>query len=571
VTTPKAVRVVTEVSAVDKSFDYAITPATEHVGLGDRVRVNFNGRSVRGWVSEFVEPERELKELVKWLGYGPPPELTPLLAWAARRWVASVSRFYLATSPPRIITDLPTPPKKIGLTDVLRELEVPLVPGVTRVAPSVDPLGIVLHAYETSRHREGSLLVLVPTEGWAQRLRGRLAQRGLAVACGDGEWDRMRASWPIIIGTRGDAFAPTPRLCAAVVIDADDSAFRSEASPTYHATEVVLHRAQLDEAPVWLCSALPSPALLGGSETCAVARDEVAGWPAISVIDRRGTDPRDGVLSSEVLDAVHHALRGGEEVAVAIVLQRLGTGRLFGCRSCGDLARCEICAAPEAEAGSRVTCPNGHGERESFCRSCGSTQLKKIRSGVTTLARDVTLQLGQAVDEVTATTKNSPLTARVVVGTEAIFSRVRRCSLVVFVDFDQYLLAPRERARREGILAVAKAGRLVGARSEGRGSVMLQTRRGDDKVLQSLVAVDLTPIQVQDVIDARELEIPPFVARAEISGESAAAFVASITASSVAITSVDEVFTVTAATHEELSTALLAAVRPPGRLRLAIE
>jgi primosomal protein N' len=197
--------------------------------------------------------------------------------------------------------------------------------------------------------------------------------------------------------------------------------------------------------------------------------------------------------------------------------------------------------------------------------------LKKIRSGVTTLARDVTLQLGQAVDEVTATTKNSPLTARVVVGTEAIFSRVRRCSLVVFVDFDQYLLAPRERARREGILAVAKAGRLVGARSEGRGSVMLQTRRGDDKVLQSLVAVDLTPIQVQDVIDARELEIPPFVARAEISGESAAAFVASITASSVAITSVDEVFTVTAATHEELSTALLAAVRPPGRLRLAIE
>ena len=36
---------------------------------------------------------------------------------------------------------------------------------------------------------------------------------------------------------------------------------------------------------------------------------------------------------------------------------------------------------------------------------------------------------------------------RVVVGTEATWQRVRRCGVVIFADFDQYLLAPRASAR----------------------------------------------------------------------------------------------------------------------------
>jgi len=47
---PRAVRVVTEVAAVDREFDYLVTDATAALAVGDRVRVNLHGRSVRGWV-----------------------------------------------------------------------------------------------------------------------------------------------------------------------------------------------------------------------------------------------------------------------------------------------------------------------------------------------------------------------------------------------------------------------------------------------------------------------------------------------------------------------------------------
>ena len=44
---PRAVRVVTEVAAVEKAFDYAVTEATEMVGIGDRVRINFHNRRIK--------------------------------------------------------------------------------------------------------------------------------------------------------------------------------------------------------------------------------------------------------------------------------------------------------------------------------------------------------------------------------------------------------------------------------------------------------------------------------------------------------------------------------------------
>ena len=62
---------------------------------------------------------------------------------------------------------------------------------------------------------------------------------------------------------------------------------------------------------------------------------------------------------------------------------------------------------------------------------------------------------------------------------------------MVFVDFDQYLLAPRESARRSALIAVAKAARLVGSRREGRGEVLVQTRRHDD-VIDALESGDVS-------------------------------------------------------------------------------
>ncbi|MFZ1062250.1 MAG: hypothetical protein WAN30_02135 [Acidimicrobiales bacterium] len=566
-TAVRAVRVITEVGAVDRPFDYNLTDSTDHAGLGDRVRVDFNHRSVRAWVVGEVPARDELKSVTKWLGYGPPPSLLELLTWASDRWYSPLSRFLISTSPSRLVTSLPEAPSAPPLGPGVRAGAADLAPGVWLVSPTTDPLSLILGAYERTREQAGSLLVLVPTEAWATRLRGRLEQRGLPVASAD-QWDRMRAGWPVVVGARGVALAPVPRVAGAVLVDADDEAFESEAAPTWDAFNLLRERCVRDVAPWWATSMVPSPTLVKASDLRTLD-DPASGWPRVRVVDRRRSDPRDGVLSRDALDAAHRALGGDEPVAVAVVLQRLGKGRLFACPKCGELARCSECAMAEEEVGDQLACAERHELRANYCRACGATNLKRVRVGVTTLARDVAAQLSQPVSEVTAASERTAPLTRVVVGTEAIWQRVRRCEVVIFVDFDQYLLAPREAARRRAVTAVGKAGRLVGSRRDGRGEVVIQTRRGNDPVVRCLESGDVEPLVREDDETAALLGLPPYGALAEVSGAGARAFVAQLD-SSVSVHPTSAGFEVRAADVEVLGAALRAVTRPSEKVRVAV-
>jgi primosomal protein N' len=562
----RAVRVITEVAAVDRPFDYLLSEAMNDVALGDRVRVDFHNRSVRAWVVEDVVATDDLKTVKKWLGFGPPPSQLALLRWAAGRWYSTWSRFLLAASPKRVITTLPEAPSASRL------VQAPLLsyePGVVQLAPTTDPLALILGAYDATRDRAGSLLVLVPTESWASRLRGRLEQRGCAVASGEDQWDRMRAGWPVVVGARGTALAPVPLVAGAVIIDADDESYRSSASPTWESVAMLRERCRRDEAPLWCTSMIPSPSLLDRGD---YQRDEhlVSGWPRVDVVDRRHSDPHEGVLSEVALRAAHQALAGNETVAVVVILQRLGTGRLLACTKCGELARCFQCQQAEEEVDDQLACAARHDLRARFCRHCGSTNVRRLRSGVTTLARDVAAQLGRPVSEVTASLDPGAALERVVVGTEATWQRVRRSGVVIFADYDQYLLAPRESARRSAVHAVGKAGRLVGSRREGRGAVIVQTRRGDDAVLGALRDASFDALIAEDVATAELLGLAPYGANAEITGEGAQSFVEGVASGEVTVFAAPEGYVVRAKDMATLTAALREAPRPGAKFRVAV-
>ncbi len=513
---PRAVSVLTELAALDRPFTYVTTAATEHVRAGDRVRVSLQGRSVRGWVLGDAEAIEGMVPITKSLGYGPPSKLVDLARWVSDRWCAPLARVLVSLTPGAVVATLPVAPAPVAPSVAPRHA---WAPGPVHLAPNTDPLDVVLAAYHRVWARPGSLLVLVPTEAWARRLQGRLAQRGLAVA-GAEQWAEMRASWPVIVAARGGALSPTPRLSGAVVIDADDESYVSPMFPNWDALSVVRERCRRDGAELWATSLAPSPSVLDLGPL-VTDPEFVAAWPTVSVVDRRARDPHEGALAAPTLAAAHHALAGPEAVAVVVILQRLGTGRLLACARCGELARCAICHQAEGDVEGGIACAESHEVREPYCRACGATKLKRVRSGVTTLARDVANQLARAVSEVTRAASPEVL-ERVVVGTEAVFSRVRRCSLVVYVDFDQYLLAPHASARRAAISAVGRAGRLVGGRRERRGEVVVQTRRGDDVVLDAFETLDFSIVLESDVADARVLGLAPFAATATVSGEDAA-------------------------------------------------
>jgi primosomal protein N' len=143
---------------------------------------------------------------------------------------------------------------------------------------------------------------------------------------------------------------------------------------------------------------------------------------------------------------------------------------------------------------------------------------------------------------------------------------------VIFVDFDQYCLAPRASARRSAINAVGKAARLVGSRREGRGHVVVQTRRGEDAVLHALVHAQFDEIIAEDVATARLLGLAPYGASAEVSGEGAENFVASLRAEvSINIEETDSGFLLRAPDVATLTAALRNAERPTQKFRVAVQ
>jgi primosomal protein N' (replication factor Y) (superfamily II helicase) len=623
----RIVRVRTEVAALSREFDYLVPASwTDPVVVGTRVRAPLHGRTVRGWVvADEVAPTPglDVQPLKSWLGWGPPPSVVTLAGWAAWRWAGPESAFLRSASPNVIVRSLPpAPPPSPQATPTSLGgpgrfwADVPSGPGATvvRLPPATDLIDLVLAAANDARMRtpEGSVLVLVPSVGWADRLCARLVRRGLAATT---DWVKARAGWPIVVGSRVGAWAPVPDLAGVVVLDAHDDAYREESAPTYSAVDVARERARRAGVRCVLTSPVPPVTLTGIPVVAAPDAEERAGWPAVERVDRRGADPRTGLFSEEfvrlaraVLDARadSDAPSGDDGPAPLVcVYNRKGGARLLACSKCGELARCLRCGAAALATPDKSTlhCPRCDEARPLVCSACGHLKMKTLRAGVSRLREELAALLGVDVEEVSgpATPRGASRTgattaepeppslapapalapAPVLVGTEAVLHRVRRAAAVVFLDIDLHLLAPRLSAVDETLTLLVRAGRLVGARGAGLAwaRVQVQTRVPDHPVFEAAVRGEPAPALAEEAEVRRAAGLPPFSALALISGPLAPAYADALAyeaareGGAVAVTVAGEgTWLATAPDHRALCDLLARAERPPGRgLRVAVD
>lgn len=597
------VRVRTEVAALAKVFDYAVPSSWEQpVVVGTRVRAPLHGRSVRGWVVDDAVAEvdgRQVLPLKSWLGWGPPPSVVDVADWAAWRWAGPASSFLGTASPATIVRTLAPPPpaRPDGPPPAAPEApaspwhEALVAPGATvvRLPPATDLLDLVLSTL-TQVHRRpapGSVLVLVPSAGWASRLATRLTRRGWPATI---DWAEARAGWPVVVGSRAGAWAPVPRLAAAVVLDAHDAAYREESSPTYSAVDVVLERARRQGAPALVVSPVPPVSLTAGAAFTTVEPamvHERAGWPALERVDRRQADPRTGLFSEELVRLAHQVLDGRAALPqhgpLVCVYNRTGGARLLACAHCGELARCTRCGAAAAKARETelLACPRCGETRPVVCAHCGRLRMKTLRAGVSRLREELAALLGAEVGEVAGPKKGAESevpSAPVLVGTEAVLHRVRRASAVAFLDIDLHLLAPRLSATEDTLALFVRAGRLVGGRSAGVPSwrVLAQTRVPDHPVLEAVALGQPAPVLAEEAAVRQMASLPPFVALALLSGALASAYAQSLGQAAGGSASVsalaDDRYLVRAPDHETLCDLLAATPRPPGRgLRVEVD
>ena len=379
-----------------------------------------------------------------------------------------------------------------------------------------------------------------------------------------------------VVGTRAAAWAPLERIRAAVVLDAHDEAHREERAPTWSAVDVVLERGRRDRAPVVLVSPCPPVAITEAVRLVTTDRAvERRGWPPVEVVDRSGDDPRTGLFSERLVAVARAELdrRGGR---VVCVLHRTGRVRLLACAVCGALARCTRCggAVSQAESGGSLSCRRCGETRPSLSAVCDSTRLKTLRIGVTRATEELAALLGTEAVEVTAAAvpDGSLDAARLVVGTEAALHRIDHAGVVVFLDIDQHLLAPRFAASEQALAVLARAARVVGARSGG-GRLLVQTRLPHHEVLRAAVHADPGLVTDTERDLRRGLGLPPFSALALLSGPGAEAYAAGL--SDVAGLDVSALaadrFLVRAGGHGSLADGLAAVARPQERLRVEVD
>ena len=125
-----------------------------------------------------------------------------------------------------------------------------------------------------------------------------------------GHWRRIAAGQvQVVVGARSAVFAPTRKLGLIVIDEEHETTFKQESTPRYHARDVAVMRARLENIPILLGSATPSLEswhnAQRGQYTLLTLPQRVLDrpLPQVELIDLRHEPPRRGPLHAPQPDA----------------------------------------------------------------------------------------------------------------------------------------------------------------------------------------------------------------------------------------------------------------------------
>jgi primosomal protein N' (replication factor Y) (superfamily II helicase) len=165
-------------------------------------------------------------------------------------------------------------------------------------------------------------------------------------------WRRIRRGEArAVVGTRSAVFAPVSNLALIIVDEEQDSSYKQEETPRYHARDVAVMRAKFSDAVAVLGSATPSlesyaNAKKGRYQLVEMPdRVEKRPLPEIELVDMRQEFQETGketVISRKLIEEIGLRLERKEQAMV--LLNRRGYSPVVLCRTCGKKLECQNCA-----------------------------------------------------------------------------------------------------------------------------------------------------------------------------------------------------------------------------------
>jgi len=233
-----------------------------------------------------------------------------------------------------------------------------LLHGVTGSGKTAVYLAGMRSVLETGR----SAILLVPEIGLTPAVAADLHQvfgdqvailhSGLSDQERAEQWHRIRrGDARMVVGTRSAVFAPVSDLALIIVDEEQDSSYKQEETPRYHARDVAVMRAKMANAVVVLGSATPSLESYFNARKHKYAllelpdRVEQRPLPEVEIVDMRLEFQETGheqVITRKLAEEIKQRLERKEQVMV--LLNRRGYSPVVLCRACGNRLECRNCA-----------------------------------------------------------------------------------------------------------------------------------------------------------------------------------------------------------------------------------
>lgn len=404
---------------------------------------------------------------------------------------------------------------------------------------------VYFEAIAESIRRGRQTLVLLPeialTEPFLKRFAARFGAEPVAWHSGLRQSQRRRA-WRaiqsgearVVVGARSSLFLPYANLGLIVVDEAHEASFKQEDGVQYHARDVAVMRAKLEEIPVVLASATPAIETRHMAETGVYAElklpDRYGGarLPDMAAVDLLASPPDRGRwLAPELVRALEENLDAEEQSL--LFLNRRGYAPLTLCRHCGYRFQCPNCTSwmVEHRFARRLAChhcghvmPTPHAcpecKEEDSLVACGPG-VERIADEVAALFPDARTAVVTS-DTIWSPAKAAEFVARmeageidIVIGTQLVTKGYHfpNLTLVGVVDADLGLSGGDLRAAERTFQQIQQVSGRAG-RGDKHGRVLVQTHDPNAPVMQALIGGDAEGFYAAETEARREAGMPPF-------------------------------------------------------------
>lgn len=347
-------------------------------------------------------------------------------------------------------------------------------------------------------------------------------------------WKKIRSGRArVVIGTRSAVFAPVQDLGLILMDEEQDSAYRSEQAPRYHARDIAKYRAAQEGALLVLGSATPSVESYYGATQGKYPvfrlpeRYQGVALPEVLIADRRG-EARSGwdyTIGGTLYEALTETLERGEQAI--LFLNRRGNSRVIGCSMCGWIPECPSCSTTLTyhSASGRAMCHfcGVSIKITGLCPVCGSPHLFTESAGTQKVEEELHKLIPSArvlrMDADTTATKHAHERlleafrkghADILLGTQMVAKGLdfARVTLVGVLDADQSLYAQDYCARERTFSLITQVVGRAGRR-DTQGRAIIQTYSPEHPVILSAARQDYEQFYAREIETRHALCMPP--------------------------------------------------------------